>query len=98
MKNVDINIKYRAVAIYCAVHCCKNSGCNRVSWDELEQKFGISWESYTNELRVKGMLEAGIGWVRLRKEWVCMTLKERMERIKEWYPYPWQNKIITIKQ
>lgn len=90
MKRIDINSKYRAVAIYCAVHGGKNDGRAHVTWDELRQRFGVSWESYTNELRANGMLSAGAGFVYLRPVWATMTQAERMEHIKQWYPYPWQ--------
>lgn len=90
MKRVDINRTYRAVAIFCAVHGGKNEGRAHVSWDMLKQRFGVSWESYTNELRANGMLYGGSGFVYLRPEWAVMTLAERMERIKQMYPYPYE--------
>lgn len=92
MKRVDINQKYRAVAIFCAVHGGKNDGREHISFDALEQRFGVSWESYTNELRANSMLFGGVGYVYLRPEWAAMTLAERMERIKQWYPYPYEQK------
>ncbi|MCR5817907.1 MAG: hypothetical protein K6F89_02250, partial [Prevotella sp.] len=68
----------------------KNDGRSHITWEELKQKFGASWESYTNELRANGMLFGGTGFLYLRPEWAAMTQAERMERIKEMYPYPWQ--------
>ncbi len=93
MKKIDINRTYRAVAIFCAVRCGKNEGKARVTWDELKEKFGINWESYTHELRVNGMLFGGVGYLYLRPEWEAMTPAERMERIKEMYPYPRQENL-----
>ena len=90
MKHIDINQKYRAVAIYCALHGGKNDGKAHITWDELRERFGISWNSYTNELHAKGMLFGGSGYEYLRPEWEAMTPAERMERIKQIYPYPYR--------
>ena len=90
MKQVDINATYRAVAIFCAVHGGKNEGKAHVTWDALRERFGISWQTYTNELHAKGMLYGGNGYEYLRPHWADMTPAERMERIKQMYPYPWQ--------
>lgn len=90
VKRVDINHLYRAVAIFCAVHGGKNNGKAHVPNALLREKFGVSWESYTNELRAKGMLFADTEGVYLRPAWAAMTQAERMEEIKNMYPYPWQ--------
>lgn len=87
---MDINHKYRAVAIFCAVHGGKNDGKAYIPWTTLREKFGINWESYTNELRSKGMLFATNDSVYLRPAWAAMTQQERMEEIKRMYPYPYQ--------
>ena len=91
MKRVDINGKYRMVAIFCALHGGKGDGLTHIPWDTLERRFGVSWETYTNELRANGMLHAGTGYVYLRPEWKAMTQAERMERILQMYPYPNRN-------
>ncbi len=36
------------------------------------------------------MLYGGSGFVYLRPEWAAMTPAERMERIKQMYPYPYE--------
>jgi hypothetical protein len=90
MKRIDINRKYRSVAVFCAIHGGKNDGRAHIPWTLLREKFGISWETYTNELRSKGMLFAGNDYVYLRPAWAAMTQAERMEQIKRMYPYPYQ--------
>lgn len=92
MKRIDINIKYRAVAIFCAIQCGKNDGTAHLSWDILREKFGINWQTYTHELHVKGMLYSTNGFEYLRPAWQVMTPSERMEEIKRIYPYPYQLK------
>ena len=89
MKKIDINRKYRQVAIFCAVQGGKNDGQALIPWSVLEDKFGISWQSYTNELHANGMLYSSNGYEYLRPDWAAMTLTERMEQIKKWYPYPY---------
>ena len=89
MKKIDINRKYRQVAIFCAVEGGKNDGRALIPWSVLEDKFGISWQSYTNELHANGMLYSSNGYEYLRPDWAAMTPTERMEQIKKWYPYPY---------
>ena len=87
MKRVDMNIRYRSCAIFCAVNGRKNNGTAKVSWDSLEKRFGIGWESLVNELKVKGMLFGGSGYVYLRPDWQAMTAAEQMEEIMKMYPH-----------
>lgn len=89
MKKIDINAKYRSVAIFCAVHGGKNNGKAHILWSDLQKRFGHSWNTYTHELHVNGMLFGGSGYEYLRPQWVVMTHAERMEQIKQMYPYPY---------
>ncbi len=43
-------------------------------------------ESYTNELKVKGMLFGAVGYYYLRPAWAVMTPTEQMEEISKMYP------------
>lgn len=86
MKKIDINFMYRQCAIFCAVHGRKNEGKGHITWDSLKERFGVSWESYANELKVKGMLFGATGYYYLRPEWAVMTPAEQMEEISKMYP------------
>ena len=90
MRKIDINARYRSCAIFCATRGRKNDSKAHITNDELKERFGINWESLTNELRVKGMLFAGVGYVYLRPAWAVMTAAEQMEEIKKMYPYPYE--------
>lgn len=92
MRRIDPNIKYRSVAIFCAIHGGKDEGKAHIPWSALEEKFGINWQSYTNELHAKGMLFSTNGFEYLRPAWVAMTPAERMAEVKKMYPYTYQNK------
>ncbi|MCR5820733.1 MAG: hypothetical protein K6F94_07320 [Bacteroidaceae bacterium] len=87
---IDINRKYRNTAIYCAHHCGKDDGKARVMKSELKEHFGICYESFIHELSVKGMLFRSNDYVYLRPEWQEMAPRERMDKVLEWYPYPWR--------
>ena len=90
MRRIDVNIRYRAAAIFCAVHGVKD-GCRvLIPWEVLREKFGINWQSLTNELHVKGMLHSSNGYEYLRPSWIEMTPAERMAEVKKMYPYPYQ--------
>ena len=89
MRQVDINGKYRQCAIFCAVHGRKNDGKGHITWEALKEHFGVNWESYANELKVKGMLFGAVGYYYLRPAWALMTPTEQMEEIKKIYPYPY---------
>ena len=88
MKKVDINRRYRTCAIYCASMGRKNDGKGHITWDDLEKKFGINWESLTNELKVKGILHGAVGYLYLTKSWAAMSASEQMDEILKIYPYP----------
>lgn len=88
MKKVDINSRYRTCAIFCVSRGRKNAGKAHITWQELEDRFGIGWESLTNELKVKGILLGGVGYMYLTKQWAMMTPAEQMEEIINIYPYP----------
>ena len=88
MRIVDINRRYRQCAIYCVTIGRKNDGKGKIMWDELEKRFGVNWESLTNELKVHGILHGSLGYMYLTPQWSCMSASEQMEEIKKIYPYP----------
>ncbi len=92
MRSIDINSKYRSVAIFCSVHGGKKDGKAHILWSDLEKRFGINWYTYIHELHVKGMLFGCNGYEYLRPQWAVMTPSERMENIKKMYPYPYEQK------
>lgn len=92
MRRIDINARYRSVAIFCAIHGGKNEGRNLIPWDVLKEKYGEAWETYTHELMVNGMLHGANDYMYLTPEWASLTPTERMERIKQMYPYPYQQR------
>lgn len=87
MKRSDVNIRYRTCAIYCVVRGRQNNGKGHITWDELRDKFGVGWESLTNELKVKGILYGSTGFMYLTPTWANMTNAEQMEEIIKIYPY-----------
>ncbi|MBR4592186.1 MAG: hypothetical protein IKO35_03165 [Elusimicrobiaceae bacterium] len=89
MRRVDINRRYRSCAIYCVTIGRKNDGRGHITWKALEERFGIGWESLTNELKVKGILHGTVGYMYLTPQWAAMTAAEQMEEIKKIYPYPY---------
>lgn len=91
MKKVDINRRYRACAMYCVTVGRKNDGRAHITWEALKERFGLNWESYANELKVKGILFGAPGYYYLRPAWAVMTPAEQMEEIKKIYPYPYSD-------
>ena len=92
MTRTDINARYRSVAIFCSTHGGKNDGRNPIPWAALREKYGEQWETYAHELTVKGMLHGAADYMYLTPEWAAMTPPERMERIKQLYPYPYRQR------
>ncbi len=86
MRKIDINRRYRNMAIYCATWGRKNEGKALITWNQLRSHFGESWETYVHELNVKGMLHYGSGYVYLTPAWAAMTAVEQMKAIQEMYP------------
>lgn len=86
MKKIDINRRYRSMAIYCATWGRKKDGKALISWQQLKDQFGECWETYAHELIVKGMLHSGGGYVYLSNAWAVMTASEQMEQIRKMYP------------
>lgn len=86
---MDINKRYRSCAIYCVVQCLNDLGRGHVLWSDLEKKFGLNWESLTNELRVKGILCGSSGFMYLSPLWRSMSRSECMSAILKIYPYPY---------
>ena len=87
MKKVDINARYRLCAIYCVTIGRNNEGRAHITLEQLRERFGFNWESYANELKVKGMLFGAVGYYYLRPAWAMMTPAEQIEEIKKIYPY-----------
>lgn len=73
-------------AIFCLVHGSKNDGRALISWEQLREHMGESWETYAHELMVNGMLHGGLGYFYLTDEWMAMTRAEGMEKINQMYP------------
>ena len=92
MRKVDINRRYRSCAIYCVAIGRKNDGRGHITWKALEERFGIGWESLTNELKVNGILHGTVGYMYLTPRWAAMTAAEQMEEIKKIYPYPYNER------
>lgn len=89
MKKIDYNRAYRSMAIYTLVKGCKNDGRFVIPWNELQDKFGLQWETLSHELTVKGIINNTLGGVYISDEWRNKTRAEAMADVSKVYPYRW---------